>query len=61
MTTADHIRTLAARLIGYTVQGQGFDKQHHTLTLKAALQWAACYDSATVTKRGQFIASRGTK
>ena len=61
MTTADQIRTIAARLIGYTVQGQGFDKRHHTLTLKAALSWAACYDSATVTKRGQFIASRGTK
>lgn len=57
MTTADTIRTAAARLIGYTVQGHGFDKQHHTLTLSAALSWAACYPAATVTRAGQFVAT----
>jgi len=60
MTTADHIRTIAARLIGYQTQGQGFTKVHHSLTLKNALEWAHCYDRATVTKRGQFVASTTT-
>ena len=61
MTTADTIRTIAARAFGYTVQGHGYDKQHHTLTLRAALSWAACYPVATITKRGQFIATKTTK
>ena len=38
MTTADKIRHAAARRIGYTVTGHGYNKQHHTLTLRAALQ-----------------------
>ena len=45
MTTADKIRHAAARRIGYTVQGHGYNKQHHTLTLRAALSWAACYQA----------------
>lgn len=57
MTIADRIRTAAARLFGYQTKGQGFSKIHHSLTLKNALAWAACYDAATVTRRGQFIAS----
>lgn len=57
MTIADHIRTAAARLFGYQTKGQGFNKVHHSLTLKNALEWAHCYDSATVTRRGQFVAS----
>jgi hypothetical protein len=61
MTTADHIRTIAARLIGYQTQGHGFTKIHYSLTLKNALNWAHCYDRATVTRRGQFIASTTTK
>lgn len=60
MTTADRIRHAAARLAGYTVQGAGFTARHHTLTLRAALQWAACYPAATVTRRGRFIASKTT-
>ncbi len=60
MTTADHIRTIAARLIGYQTQGHGFTKVHHSLTLKNALSWAHCYDRATVTRRGQFVASTTT-
>jgi hypothetical protein len=60
MTTADHIRTIAARLIGYQTQGHGFTKVHHSLTLRNALEWAHCYDRATVTKRGQFVASTTT-
>lgn len=61
MTTPDHIRTIAARLIGYQTQGHGFTKVHHSLTLKNALEWAACYDRATVTRRGQFVASISTR
>jgi hypothetical protein len=61
MTTADHIRTIAARLIGYQTQGQGFTKIHYSLTLKNALNWAHCYDRATVTRRGKFIAATTTK
>lgn len=60
MTIPDHIRTIAARLIGYQTQGHGFTKVHHSLTLKNALKWAACYDRATVTRRGQFIATKTT-
>jgi hypothetical protein len=60
MTTADTIRTAAARLIGYTVQGHGFNKQHHTLTRAAALSWAACYPAATITRAGQFVTTKTT-
>ena len=60
MTTADKIRHATARAIGYTVTGHGYAKQHHTLTLRAALQWAACYPAATITRAGQFIASKTT-
>jgi hypothetical protein len=60
MTTADHIRTIAARLIGYQTRGHGFAKVHHSLTLKNALIWAACYDRATVTRHGRFIAAKTT-
>jgi hypothetical protein len=60
MNTADQIRTLAARAFGYQTKGAGFDKVHYSLTLKNALQWAHCYDRATVTRRGQFVASTTT-
>jgi hypothetical protein len=60
MTTADTIRHAIAQRIGYQVKPQGFAKVHHTLTLAAALQWAHCYRAATITKRGQFIASTTT-
>ena len=61
MTTADHIRTIIARAFGYQTQGHGFTKVHHSLTLKNALNWAHCYDRATVTRRGQFVAATSTK
>lgn len=61
MTIPDQIRTIAARLIGYQTQGHGFTKVHHSLTLKNALQWAHCYDRATVTRCGQFVASTNTR
>ena len=61
MTTADTLRHALARAIGYQTQGHGFDKVHYSLTLKNALQWAHCYDRATVTRRGQFVAATTTK
>ena len=61
MTIPNTLRTIAARLIGYQTKGHGFDKVHHSLTLKNALNWAHCYDRATVTRRGRFIASTTTK
>ena len=61
MTTADHIRTRAARLFGYQTRGHGFNKVHHSLTLKNALNWAHSYDRASVTRRGKFIAATTTK
>lgn len=60
MTIADTLRTAAARAIGYQTQGAGFTKVHHSLTLKNALSWAACYDRATVTRKGRFVASTTT-
>jgi len=60
MTIPDQIRHAIARAIGYQTQGHGFDKVHHSLTLRNALQWAHCYDRATVTKRGQFVARTTT-
>lgn len=60
MTAADHIRTAAARIFGYQTQGHGFTKVHHSMTLKTALEWAACYDRATVTRRKQFVAAKTT-
>ena len=60
MTAADHIRHAIARRWGYTVTGHGYSRQHHTLTLAAALAWAACYPAATITRRGQFIATKTT-
>ena len=61
MTIPDQIRHAIARAIGYQTQGHGFTKVHYSLTRRNALQWAACYDRATVTKRGQFVATKTTK
>jgi hypothetical protein len=61
MTIPDQIRHAIARAIGYQTQGHGFAKVHHSLTLKNALQWAACYDRATVTRNGRFIATKTTQ
>jgi len=60
MTAADQIRTAAARLIGYQTTGHGYTKTHHTITRRAALEWAACYPAATITKNGQFVARKTT-
>lgn len=54
------LHATAARLFGYTIQGQGFTRTHHAMTLRAALQWAACYPAATIKRRGRFVASKTT-
>lgn len=61
MTIADRIRTAAARLVGYQTKGHGFAKVHYSLTLKNALNWAHCYEAATVTRFGRFVASTTTR
>lgn len=54
------LTTAAARLFGFTVWGHGHTKQHHTLSRADALQWAACYDRATITRRGRFYSLKTT-
>jgi hypothetical protein len=61
MTIPNTLRTLAAKLIGYQTQGHGFTKVHHSLTRRNAIQWAHCYDRATITRFGRFVASTTTK
>ena len=61
MTTADRIRLTIARRWGYQVRGAGFDKVHHTLTFRAALEWAACYPQSTIYRAGRFVASKTTR
>lgn len=60
MKTTDKIRHAIAARIGYEVKPSGFARTHHTLTLAAALEWAHCYRKATITRRGQWIASTTT-
>ena len=61
MTTANTMRHALAKLIGYQTQGHGYTKIHYSLTRLNALRWAHCYEAATVTKRGQFVASTTTR
>lgn len=46
------------KAFGFCVIGQGFKKRHYTFTYSEAAQWAACYDIATVYKRGNFVAMK---
>lgn len=55
------IRHALAKMIGYQTQGRGFTKIHYSLTRMNALRWAHCYEAATVTKRGRFVASTTTR
>ena len=49
------------KAFGFYVVGQGFKKRHYTFTYSEAAQWAACYDVATVYKRGNFVAMKAAK
>ena len=61
MKITQTLKTAAARVIGYQTTGQGFTKTHHALTYIEACRWAHCYPAATITRRGQFVASTTTK
>jgi hypothetical protein len=49
------------KTFGFMTIGQGFKKRHYTFTYSEAAQWAACYDVATIYKRGNFVASKAVK
>jgi hypothetical protein len=49
------------KAFGFCVIGQGFKKRHYTFTFGEAVEWAACYDVATVYKRGNFVALKAAK
>ena len=61
MKITQALKTAAARVIGYQTTGQGFTKTHHALSYTEACRWAHCYPAATITRRGQFVASTTTK
>jgi hypothetical protein len=49
------------KTFGFMTIGQGFKKRHYTFTYSEAAQWAACYDVATIYKRGNFVAMKAVK
>ena len=57
----DDIALLLKKAFGFMTIGQGFTKRHYTFTRSEALQWAACYDTATVYRRGNFVALKAAK
>lgn len=57
----DDIIMALKKTFGYMTIGQGFAKRHYTFTYSEAAQWAACYDVATVYKRGNFVAMKAVK
>ena len=57
----DDIIVALKKAFGFCVIGQGFKKRHYTFTFGEAVEWAACYDVATVYKRGNFVALKATK
>lgn len=57
----DDIIMALKKAFGFCVIGQGFKKRHYTFTFGEAVEWAACYDVATVYKRGNFVAMKATK
>ena len=57
----DEIALALKKTFGYMTIGNGFAKRHYTFTRSEALQWAACYDVATVYRRGNFVAMKAAK
>lgn len=57
----DDIIMALKKAFGFCVIGQGFKKRHYTFTFGEAVEWAACYDVATVYKRGNFVAMKVAK
>ena len=57
----DNIVMALKKTFGFMTIGQGFKKRHYSFTYSEATQWAACYDVATVYKRGNFVAMKAVK
>lgn len=57
----DSIIMALKKAFGFYTIGQGFKKRHYTFTYSEAVEWAACYDVATVYKRGNFVALKAAK
>jgi hypothetical protein len=57
----DSIIMALKKTFGFCTIGEGFAKRHYTFTYSEAAQWAACYDAATVYKRGNFVAAKRFK
>ena len=57
----DEIVMALKKTFGFMTIGQGFKKRHYTFTYSEAAQWAACYDVATIYKRGNFVAMKAVK
>jgi hypothetical protein len=57
----DDIALALKKAFGFWVIGQGFAKRHYTFTFSEAATWAACYDVATVYRRGNFVALKAAK
>jgi hypothetical protein len=55
------IALMLKKAFGFYTIGQGFAKRHYTFTYSEAAQWAACYDVATIYKRGNFVALKAVK
>jgi hypothetical protein len=49
------------KTFGFCVVGWGFDTRHYTFTYSEAVEWAACYDVATITQRDNFVALKTTE
>lgn len=52
----DEIALMLKKAFGFVTIGDGFAKRHYSFTYSEALTWAACYDTATVYRRGNFVA-----
>lgn len=57
----DDILLALKKAFGFCVIGQGFKTRHYTFTFSEAVEWAACYDNATITQRGNFVALKASK
>lgn len=57
----DDIALQLKKAFGFCTIGKGFAKRHYTFTYSEAVEWAACYDVATVYKRGNFVAMKAVK
>jgi len=57
----DEIVLLLKKAFGFYTIGEGFAKRHYTFTFSEAVEWAACYDVATIYSRGNFVAAKRFK